>query len=262
MKILFFGDIFGRPGREALAKIIPELKEQYNPDLILANGENMAHGKGVTPHTLQQCIDAGVEFFTSGNHIFAKKEVIELLEDAEYKVLRPANFPPSVPGRGYKVIQLRTYQILLISVMGRAFMKEELADPFATVDELIALHGKDANTIIVDFHAETTSEKKAMGFHLDGRVSAVFGTHTHVPTQDFHITENGTAYVTDIGMVGPTPSVLGVEKDVILKRFYTQMPAAMKVADTGKVEVNAMLFDVGRDGKALGLEKIYQQVEL
>lgn len=262
MKILFFGDIFGRPARQALKKAIPDLQKKYEPDLILANGENMAHGKGITPQTLQECLDAGIEYFTSGNHIFAKKEVVGLLEESDYKVLRPANFPKTVPGHGYKIIQVRTFQILLINIMGRTFMKEELASPFEVVDEIINAHKEKANAIIVDFHAEATSEKKAMGFHLDGRVSAVFGTHTHVPTQDFHVTENGTAYVSDIGMVGPTPSILGVDKDIILKRFYTQMPTPMEVAETGKVEMNALVFEVDRDGKALSLEKIYQQVEL
>ena len=262
MKILFFGDIFGRPGREALKKAIPELKQKYEPDVILANGENMAHGKGITPQTLKECTEAGIEFFTSGNHIFAKKDVIPLLDSSDYRVLRPANFPAKVPGFGYKLIQVRTHQILLINIMGRVFMKEDLDDPFEVVDRIIAEHGAKSTSIIVDFHAETTSEKKAMGFHLDGRVAAIFGTHTHVPTQDFHISDNGTAYVTDIGMVGPTPSILGVDKDIILKRFYTQMPSPMEVANTGKVELNAMVLEVDRDGKALGLDKIYQQVTL
>lgn len=262
MKLLFFGDIFGRPGREALAKIIPDLKKEFDPDIILANGENMAHGSGVTEKTMQDCVDAGVEFFTSGNHIFTKKEAISLLEQSEPKIIRPANYPEGVPGKGYHVLQIRTQKLAVVNIMGRVFIREDLDDPFKKMEKILAELDSDIKHIFVDFHTEVTSEIVAMKYFLDGKVSALVGTHTHVPTQDFQITKDGTFFVSDSGMVGPKESVLGVDPSRIIDKYLTQMPAKHEVAESDEAEVNAIYLEMDREGKVINFEKIYRFISL
>lgn len=262
LKIIFFGDVFGRPGREALEAFIPEVKKKYDPDLIIANGENMAHGSGVTKKTFEQCVDAGVDFFTSGNHIFSKKEAIELLEEKNPKIVRPANYPAGTPGNGYQIVQIRTKKIAVVNLMGRVFFREDLDDPFRKIDEILEEVGKETNNIFVDFHTEVTSEIVAMKYYLDGRVSALVGTHTHVPTQDFHVTKKGTFFVSDSGMVGPKDSILGVDPDIIIQKYLTQIPVRHEVAESDEAEVNAIYLEIENDGKISSFEKIYEFISL
>lgn len=269
MKILFFGDIVGKPGRLAIKKVLPQLKERYEPDLVMANGENLAHGKGISPDSLKEIIEAGVDWLTLGNHAFTKKGAIEILEDKKWPVLRPANWTPKIPGRGYEVINLRSKKILLINLVGRVFMQQEFDNPFVCVDGILEDYSlkkeeskEQVSAIILDWHAEATSEKMVMGWYLDSKVSAVLGTHTHIGTDDARILPGGTAYVSDIGMVGPQNSVLGVNKDIILKRFLTQLPYQMEVAQ-GPVLVEAVLLTIDEGtGLAQNIEKIKNIVEI
>jgi hypothetical protein len=270
MKILFFGDIVGQPGRKGLAKVLPELKKDLAPDLVLANSDNIAHGQGLSQQAVKEVMEAGVDFFTGGDHTFALKEGAQLLEDKHWPVLRPANWPGSVPGRGYEIISRGARRILLVSLIGRVFMKQDFDDPFQKISVLLedfSLKGKEQGSealdaIIVDFHAETTSEKMALGWFLDGKVSALVGTHTHVPTADEKILPKGTAFISDLGMVGPADSVLGVDKEIIIKRFLTQRLIKMEVAQ-GPVEVNGALITLdGQTGLAQNIERVRKIVAL
>ena len=255
MLILAIGDIIGKPGRQAIQKLLPELKEQHSPDLVIANGENVAGGIGLTSITARELLEAGVNVITSGNHIWAHKEIIPYL-DSEMPILRPLNYPPGVPGRGY-IIRGRA---MVVNLMGRTFMGD-LDCPFRTIDKLLAELKDKPPVIIVDFHAEATSEKMALGRYLDGRVSAVLGTHTHVGTIDAQILPGGTAYVTDIGMTGPMDSVIGDDAEAVIQRFLTAIPHRLSVGK-GKIIFNAMLVEIDDNtGKALSIERIYQEVE-
>lgn len=257
LKILFFGDITGRPGRQALAKILPDLKKEYQPDLILANGENLAHGIGVTERSLNQVLEAGVDLLTSGNHIWDKKEGASLLGNKKISLLRPANYPPTASGRGWEIVKVRTKKILVINLMGRVFFREDLDCPFRKADEILKeTEKKNLAGIIVDFHGEATSEKKAMGYYLDGRVSAVLGTHTHIPTADNQILPKGTAHISDIGMVGAKDSVLGMESEGVIKHFLEQTPFKLEIADKGEMEVDAVMVEIDSKGKATKIEQI------
>lgn len=261
MKILFFGDIVGKPGREALEKILPGLKVKYDADLVIANAENVAHGIGVTEESLGELLSAGVDFFTSGNHIFSgSKESLVLLENKVWPLIRPANWSARAVGDGYRVIEIRTKKILIINLIGRVFIHRQHEDPFKCVDEMLNEYsltdnaGAKIDAIIIDWHAEATSEKKAMGWFLDGRVSAVFGTHTHVPTADARILPQGTAYISDVGMVGVQNSVLGLDKEAIINGFLTQMPQKPQLAE-GDVEVNFVFLETdNKTGLAKKLE--------
>ena len=269
MKILFFGDIVGQPGRQAIKKILPQLKSKYEPDLVIANGENLAHGKGISEDSLKEVFEAGIDWLTSGNHIFAKKGAIEILENKEKRILRPANWSANTPGRGYVVINVRSKKILLVNLIGRVFMGQNFDDPFACISQILEEYSlKEGDGlekiagIIIDWHAEATSEKMAMAWHLDGRVSAVLGTHTHIGTDDFRVLPEGTAFVSDVGMVGGQDSILGVDRKTILKRFLTQMPYKMEVAE-GPVLVNAVVVTIDdKTGLAQNIEKIREVVEV
>lgn len=269
MKILFFGDIVGQPGRQAIKKILPQLKKKYEPDLVLANGENLAHGKGISEDSLREVMVAGIDWLTSGNHVFVKKGAVDILEDKGWPILRPANWGRNIPGRGYEIISVRSKKILLINLIGRVFMGQDFDDPFATAEQILDEYslkeedGKEkVSAIIVDWHAEATSEKMAMGWFLDGRVSAVIGTHTHVGTDDFRVLSQGTAYVSDVGMVGVQNSVLGVDKDIIIKRFLSQMPYKMDLAE-GDAIMNFVLISLDdKTGLAQNIEKIKEIIEI
>jgi metallophosphoesterase (TIGR00282 family) len=255
VKILFIGDIFGKPGREIAHRAIPALVATHDIDLVVANVENAAAGFGVTGDIAETILRYGVDVMTSGNHIWDKKEVLEYIP-RQPRLLRPANFPAGVPGRGTWVGQTRTGEpVAVINVMGRVFM-QPLDDPFATVlREIESVRGR-ARVIIVDFHAEATSEKAAMGWHLDGRVTAIFGTHTHVQTADERILPKGTAYLTDVGMTGPHDSIIGVTVEAALGRFVTGMPAKFEAA-TGPARLNAIIITADpATGKALGIERL------
>jgi len=253
--ILAVGDIIGRPGRQAVNELLPDLRQQYGLDLVIANGENAAGGLGLTSTTAKELFNAGVDVLTSGNHIWAQKEIMPYLE-GEMPILRPLNYPPSVPGRGYIV----NSQAMVVNLIGRTFMGD-FDCPFRAMDKLLAELEPKPPVIIVDFHAEATSEKMAMGRYLDGRVSAVLGTHTHVGTIDAQLLPQGTAYVTDIGMTGPIDLVIGDETETVLQRFLTAIPHHLSVGK-GKVMFNAILVRIDDDsGRAISIDRIYREVE-
>ena len=252
MLILAIGDIVGKPGRKALSQLLPGLRQQYGLELVIANGENAAGGIGLTPDTAQELLDAGVDAITSGNHIWAQKDIFPYLE-GQMPILRPLNYPPGVPGRGYIVIG----PAAVVNIMGRTFIGN-FDCPFQAMDKLLG--ELEQSIIIVDFHAEATSEKMAMGRYLDGRVSAVLGTHTHVGTIDTQILAGGTAYVTDIGMTGPTDSVIGDDTDAVLQRFLTGIHHRLSVGK-GKSALNAVMVDIDDTGRARSIERIYREVD-
>jgi metallophosphoesterase (TIGR00282 family) len=253
--ILVIGDVIGRPGRRAVAKLMPGIIEKYGVDLVVANAENIAGGIGVTIATAQELLDAGVNVLTSGNHVWAEREIIPHL-DGDLPLLRPLNYPPGVPGRGYLVAG----QTMVVNLIGRTFMGN-FDCPFRAMDRLLGELETQPPVIIVDFHAEATSEKVALGRYLDGRVSAVLGTHTHVGTTDAQLLPRGTAYVTDIGMTGPIDSVIGDDIEAVTRRFLTMIPHRLSVGK-GKVVLNAVLLEVDEaSGRALSIERIAQEVE-
>ena len=255
MLILAIGDIIGKPGRQAVNELLPGLREQYGIDLVLANAENIAGGLGVTPGTARELLEAGIDVLTSGNHIWAYKEILPYL-DGEMPILRPLNYPPAVPGRGYMFLG----QAIVVNLIGRTFIGN-FDCPFRAMDHLLAEVKGKSRVIIVDFHAEATSEKMALGRYLDGRVSAVLGTHTHVGTIDAQLLPQGTAYVTDIGMTGPIDSVIGDDPDSVLQRFLTAIPHRLSVGQ-GKTMFNAVLVRVDeKSGMATSIDRIYREVD-
>lgn len=257
MRVLAIGDIIGKPGREAVKALLPALRKQHKCDLVLANGENLAGGIGLTPSTADEMLLCGVDVITSGNHIWAQKEVLPYLEGHQ-PVLRPLNYPPGVPGRGYLTLGAAA----VVNLIGRTFMAS-FDCPFRAMDKLLSELPPDIKVVIVDFHAEATSEKCAMGHYLDGRVSAVLGTHTHVPTTDARILPGGTAYVTDIGMVGPLDSVIGDNPHDVIERFLTQIPHRLSVAEAGTVVFNAVLVEVDEEsGRASRIERVYRELDI
>jgi metallophosphoesterase (TIGR00282 family) len=262
MNILFVGDVIGRPGRELVRKGLRGLIERHDADLVIANAENSANGFGVTKEIGDTLLEWGVDVMTSGNHIWDKKEAIEYIA-AEPRLLRPANFPPGAPGRGsYVALTGDGRAVGVINAMGRVFM-QPIDDPFQVVlREIDALRHR-TKVIIVDFHAEATSEKIAMGWHLDGKVTAVFGTHTHVQTADERILPNGTAYLTDAGMTGPHDSIIGMEIEPSLSRFLTAMPSRFEPA-AGNLRLNGVVVDADdKTGRARRVTRIsYSEQEL
>lgn len=263
MKVLFFGDIVGRAARAAVAEVLPSWREQHAPDAIVGNVENLAHGKGISKSTLDELLRLGFTALTSGDHVESRPEAESLLNDRYYPLVRPANFPATNPGRGSIRLSLGSRDLLIVNLIGQVFIEGEYASPFTTIDEILTkerARGNLAGTI-VDIHAEATSEKVALGWHLDGRVTAVFGTHTHVPTCDAWILPKGTAYVSDIGMTGVRESVIGVKTELSLGRFLTGERIHFEPAEVGTVQVTAMLltFDPAT-GLASGLERLMSLV--
>ena len=258
MKILFLGDIVGKPGRDAALAHLPLLRAEYSPDLVIANAENVAGGWGITPPLAQILLSSGIDVITMGNHTWAKTEGIEVMED-EARVLRPANYPPGTPGRGFGLYKTATGGLVgVANLNGRTFM-EPLENPFRIADDIIAQLSGQTKVLFFDFHAETTSEKVAFGWHCDGRVSVVVGTHTHVPTADEQVLPGGTAYITDAGMCGPQHSVIGMDVETVLAKFVTQMPHRFKVAE-GKAMVCGIIADVDEaTGKARSIERILRR---
>jgi metallophosphoesterase (TIGR00282 family) len=255
LRILAIGDIIGKPGRKAVEEILPGLYTEYNIDLVIGNGENAAGGLGLTPNTAEELFDSGIDVITTGNHIWAYKEIIPYL-DSGPALLRPLNYPPTNPGRGYWLKN----NALIVNLVGRVFIGH-FDCPFRAMDQLLAEFEHKSIPIIVDFHAEATSEKVAMGKYLDGRVSAVLGTHTHVGTIDASILPGGTAYVSDIGMVGPIDSVIGDDTDSVLDRFLTQMPSRLSVGK-GKINFDAILVEVDENtGKAVDIKRIQKTTD-
>ena len=241
MKVLIIGDVVARPGRVAVLERIQDLREQYGIDLALMNAENVAGGFSITPPLADQLFAAGIDVMTSGNHIFDKREVIPYIE-RQSRLLRPANYPPKTPGRGMWVGEVRGVRVAVLNLMGRVFMPPS-DDPFRAADELLAALAPEVRVRLVDMHAEATSEKAAMGWYLDGRVSAVIGTHTHVQTADERILPNGTAYLTDVGMTGSYAGVIGMKREDVIARFTS---AVFKRADhsTGEVRICAAVIEI------------------
>ena len=262
MRFLFLGDVFGKPGRQAVTRLVPRLIAREKLDLVVANAENVANGAGVTPDAAEELLAAEVNLLTSGNHIWAKREIVPYLEAPGSRLLRPANYPPGSPGRGRGVASTPDGRKLgVVNVEGRVFMKS-LDDPFRRAEEEIeALRAEGVGCILVDIHCEATSEKNAMGHFLDGRVSAVLGTHTHVQTSDERVLPGGTAFQTDVGMCGPWDSVIGVKKELVIERFLTQRPIGF---DPGKRDVwlQGAIVDVDdATGKARSILRVQERLE-
>lgn len=255
MKILFLGDIVGRPGRRALAQFLPNFKKKEKPDLVIANAENAAGGVGVTLEIYKEIMETGVDYLTSGDHIFDRKEFMTWLNDPKIKVLRPLNYPEGAPGRGFAQIEVFGKKIGLVNLLGRIFIKEGPDSPFEAIQKL--LQKEKADIWLVDFHAEATSEKQAMGWFLDGKVGAVLGTHTHVQTADAKILPKGTAFITDAGMTGPTGGVIGVKKERVLEGFLQGVPTQFEVAQ-GPAQVEGVILEI--DPKT-GLAKKIQPIQ-
>lgn len=260
MRIAFFGDVVGKIGRRGVTKCLGSLREKGDLDFVIANCENSAGGVGVDPGSARELLAAGIDVLTSGNHVWAKREIVEYLTDSDV-LLRPANFAPTNPGWGYTVkVGRNGASVAVVNLIGRVFMNTYDC-PFRTVDAVLETIGERARVIVVDMHAEATSEKVAMGWHLDGRVAAVIGTHTHVQTADERILPNGTAYLTDAGMCGPRDSVIGVRREQVLRRFLTQMPGRFEVAE-GSVLVQGAVVDVDEaTGHAREIRRVQEVFE-
>lgn len=254
MNILVLGDIVSQQGCSFVRQKLPAFKKLKAIDFCIANGENSATGNGITPQSAEYLFSSGIDFITTGNHVYRRKEVYDMLDENEF-IIRPCNFPDSNPGKGTALIDMGKNSVGVINIMGTMFM-ENLENPFHAIDKALKeLEGK-TNIILVDFHAETTSEKQALAFYLDGRVSAVFGTHTHVLTADERVLPEGTGYITDIGMCGVKNSVLGVDKDIVIQKFRTGMPCRFDSAN-GKCMINGCIFTIDdKTGRCMSAERV------
>lgn len=257
MNLLAIGDIVGNPGRKVVKELLPKIRRDFNIDMVIANGENSAGGFGITYTVAQELYSYGVDVITMGNHVWSKKEIMSFI-DEDSRIVRPANFPEELPGRGSTIVELFNYKVAVINLIGRVFM-DPADSPFNSALKEIEKCKDEADLIIVDFHAEATSEKLAMGWFLDGRANVVFGTHTHVQTADERILSNGTGYITDLGMTGPYNSIIGVEKDIIVKKFVTQIPEKFETAK-GEAQFNAVVFEI--DDKSRNVVSIKRIFEL
>ena len=256
MKILMLGDIVGRPGRDVIRKWVPQLREELSLDLVVGNAENAAGGRGLTQDTAKDLFQSGLDVLTNGDHTWDKSEILQLLRN-NTRVLRPANYPDGCPGSGVSVVQTRNHApVGILNLCGRVFMGPSFRCPFRTADEALTDLRKKTRVIVVDMHAEATSEKIALGWYLDGRVSAVLGSHTHVQTADEKILPKGTAYLTDVGMNGPYHSVLGREVAHVLERFLTQMPRRLEVAREDARLMGAVVDIDPESGTALSINRI------
>jgi 2',3'-cyclic-nucleotide 2'-phosphodiesterase len=251
MRVLHIGDVVGSPGRQGLRETMPQLRERYAPDLVIVNGENSAGGMGITERTANDLFGAGTDVITTGNHVYRHREAYEFLEGSD-RVIRPANYPQGNPGRGHTVIEVGGMRVRVINLSGGVGLRVARS-PFDTVDSILSHHEQDA--VIVDFHAEVTSEKVAMGWHLDGRAAAVLGTHTHVPTADGRVLPGGTAFISDVGMTGSRTSVLGVKPEQALRSLITQMPTRFETAEED-VWVMGALVEVNDRGLADSFEQV------
>jgi metallophosphoesterase (TIGR00282 family) len=255
MRVLILGDVMGRPARRAVRDLVPQLIQNEEIDLVVANAENSAGGMGVDIKSAKELFAAGVQVLTSGNHIWKKKEIYSFLDEQD-NLIRPANFPAGAPGRGWCVWQHNGRRALVINLQGRVFMPNHVEDPFRSADEILKQHGGGSAVVIVDMHAEATSEKYAMGWYLDGRASLVFGTHTHVQTADERIFPAGTAYITDVGMCGAFDSVIGLEKDTVIRGFITQLPRQFELAQDNVV-LQGVMADIDDDsGRAQSIRRL------
>jgi 2',3'-cyclic-nucleotide 2'-phosphodiesterase len=253
VRLLFVGDIVGSPGRHAVESLLPGLRERHEPDFVVVNGENSAGGLGITSKIARGLYDAGVDAITLGNHTYRHSEVYDFL-DTDQRIVRPANYPKGNPGRGHVVVESGGMRLAVVNLSGAVFL-DVARSPFPEIDAILTeLRGK-ADYVLVDFHAEATSEKVAMGWYLDGRVTACVGTHTHVPTADARVLPGGTAYITDVGMTGPRGGVIGVVKELAIERFLTQMPVKFDTA-TDDPWMNAVLIEADDSGRATSIEQV------
>jgi metallophosphoesterase (TIGR00282 family) len=253
LKILFVADVVGHPGRDAVKALLPGLRKELRPDLVILNGENAAGGFGLTAKIAAELKGAGADVITTGNHVFAQKEFVGELPNLE-RVLRPANYPAPAPGQGWCLVEAGGHQVLVMNLIGRIFL-DPLDDPFRAADAILAAHPQTP-VVFCDMHAEATSEKTAMGWYLNGRVSAVVGTHTHIPTADARVLPGGTAYVTDVGMVGPRDGCIGMDKDVVIQRFLSGVPNRFVVAP-GPVTFNSVLVTISSStGRATSIQRV------
>jgi 2',3'-cyclic-nucleotide 2'-phosphodiesterase len=261
VKILFFGDVYGQPGRVGLKEVLPQLLAKFHPDFVLANAENLAHGRGPTERQLAELAEAGIDGFTSGNHIFDAHSYEELFEKSSFPLARPANYPDGVPGHGFFVLKKGSKKLFVGNLLGRIFMGDPVDNPFFAAEELIAEAAKlKIKNIFLDFHAEATSEKSMLGHFLDGKVSALVGTHTHVQTADERILPSGTAFISDAGMCGVLNSAIGAKPEAALKRFLTQLPAKLEMAEGRPIVVSGVLVELGKNGKAKKIERVWELV--
>ncbi|MGM8366457.1 TIGR00282 family metallophosphoesterase [Virgibacillus sp. W0181] len=255
MKVLFIGDVVGSPGREMVKEYLPKLREKYRPSATIINGENAASGKGITEKIYKNFLEWGAQAITMGNHTWAKKEIFEFIEEAKY-LIRPANYPEGTPGQSLVFVPVNNLEIAVINMQGRTFLST-LDDPFRKIDELIKIAKKRTNLIFIDFHAEATSEKQAFAWYVDGRASAVVGTHTHTQTADERILDKGTAYITDVGMTGPYDGILGVDRQSVMKQFLTNLPVRFEVTKEGKRQLNGCIITLDeKTGSATEIKRI------
>ncbi len=254
MRLLFLGDVVGQGGCNFLMKKLPQFKRESKIDVCIANGENSAQGNGVTPNSIESLLDSGVDMVTLGNHTYRRPEIMEYLDNDNIPAVRPYNFPLGAPGKGVGIIDRGRYRVAVINMMGTVY-SEPLGNPFNEIDKALS-DIEECKTIILDFHAEATAEKRAMGFYLDGKVTAVIGTHTHVQTADQQILPKGTAYITDAGMCGPVQSVLGIEPSLTIKKFKSNLPVRFENA-SGEYMLNGCVIEIDeKTGKAQSIERV------
>lgn len=260
MKVLMIGDIVGKPGRKCVRDLLPQIKVNYNIDFVIANGENAAGGRGITREISDKLFSYGIDVITMGNHVWDNKEVFNFI-DREKRIIRPANYPPEVPGRGYGIYSCNDLNIGVFNLSGRVFMPS-LDCPFRKADTIIDELNDKCDILILDFHAEATSEKIAMGRYLDGRVAAVFGTHTHVQTADERVLEGGSSFITDTGMTGPLDSILGMDSENVIKKFLTQLPARFEVARGAAAQFNGVIINIDENtGLTSSIERFQETHE-
>ncbi|OEH94134.1 TIGR00282 family metallophosphoesterase [Bacillus solimangrovi] len=255
MRILFIGDVVSSPGREMVQEYVPKLKKKYHPDVTIINGENAAGGRGITQKIYRQLMGAGAQVITMGNHTWDNREIFEFIDDTP-ALVRPANYPDGTPGKGYTIINANGVEVAVVNVMGRTFLPP-IDCPFRKIDDLLMEIRKRTPLIFIDFHAEATSEKQAFGWYVDGRASAVVGTHTHVQTADNRILPEGTAYMTDVGMTGPYDHILGMDREAVIRKFVTQLPVRFEVPKVGRTQLSGVVIDLDKKtGKAKKINRI------
>ena len=253
MRLLFLGDVVGQGGCDFIMRKLPEFKRKNDIDVCIINGENSSQTNNATPSSIESLLDSGADFITLGNHAFRRYEIMDYL-DGNVPVARPYNYPDGAPGKGVGIIDKGRYRVAVINMLGTAFM-EPLGNPFTEIDKALC-EAEGCKIVIIDFHAEATGEKKALGYYVDGRVSAVVGTHTHIPTADEQILPSGTAYITDVGMCGPVDSVLGVEPDIAIKKFKTNLPVRFESAESD-IALNGVIINIDeKTGKASSIERV------
>jgi len=257
MKILFIGDIVAKPGRAAVREVLPDLIKEEKVDLVVANIENLAHGKGATEKTVEEMRDAGVNIMTSGNHIWFREGFVDILNE-DPRILRPANYPADAPGFGFTYAKVAKQKVLIINLLGRQWMDEPVDEPYRTVDAILLdqIEKEKPDAVLVDYHAEATSEKAALAWFLDGRVTAVVGTHTHIPSADAQILPKGSAFVTDVGMTGAVNSVLGVEPSIIIRRQKDPTPIRFEWVEEGPKFFRAVLIETKKDRGAKSIRRV------